>query len=92
MLPNLLAPAVTISTLGVATAILAESSLSFLGYGIPPPTPTWGGMLSGEARPYLIQAPWILIAPSITLGITVYSINMFGDALRDILDPRLRGR
>ena len=71
--------------------VLAEASLSFLGFGIPPPAPSWGGMLSGHGRSYMFQAPWMAIWPGLALSIVVYGVNMFGDALRDILDPRLRG-
>jgi peptide/nickel transport system permease protein len=75
----------------VPAAILVEAALSFLGFGIPPPTPTWGGMLSGDARTYMFQAPWMAFWPGFALSVLVYAVNMFGDALRDILDPRLRG-
>jgi len=65
--------------------------LSFLGFGIPPPAPSWGGMLSGSGRAYILQAPRMAIWPGLALSIVVYGVNMFGDAVRDILDPRLRG-
>ena len=71
--------------------ILTEASLSYLGLGIPPPAPSWGGMLSGSGRIYMQLAPWMAIWPGLALTITVYGVNMFGDALRDLLDPRLRG-
>ncbi|GAJ21039.1 unnamed protein product, partial [marine sediment metagenome] len=71
--------------------ILTEASLSFLGFGIPPPAPSWGGMLSGPARSYMFKAPWMVIWPGVALAIVVYGVNMFGDAVRDLLDPRLRG-
>jgi peptide/nickel transport system permease protein len=71
--------------------ILSEASLSFLGFGIPPPAPSWGGMLSGTGRDYMSLAPWMAIWPGLALAIVVYGLNMFGDAVRDILDPRLRG-
>ncbi len=71
--------------------ILTEASLSFLGFGIPPPAPSWGGMLGGMGRVYMQKAPWMAIWPGLALSIVVYGINMFGDAVRDILDPRLRG-
>ncbi|GAJ22846.1 unnamed protein product, partial [marine sediment metagenome] len=67
------------------------ASLSFLGFGIPPPTPSWGGMLSGIGRSYMFLAPWMVIWPGLALSSVVYGINMFGDAVRDLLDPRLRG-
>ena len=65
--------------------------LSFLGLGVPPPAPTWGGMLSGSGRTYMFQGPWLALAPGLCLTIVVYATNMFGDALRDLLDPRMRG-
>ena len=70
---------------------MVEASLSFLGFGIPPPDPSWGGMISGTGRAYMYEAPWIAIFPGLALAIVVYGINMFGDAVRDLLDPRLRG-
>jgi len=91
ILPNIMAPLIIIFTTGMGGVILAEASLSFLGFGIPPPTPSWGGMLSGEGRTYMMQAPWMALWPGLALSIAVFGINMFGDALRDILDPRLRG-
>ncbi|HBP68363.1 MAG TPA: ABC transporter permease, partial [Alcanivorax sp.] len=75
----------------LAAVILAESGLSFLGLGIPPPSPSWGGMLSLDGRSYMFQAPWLAIIPGIALTVVVFGINMFGDALRDMLDPRMRG-
>jgi peptide/nickel transport system permease protein len=77
--------------MAVPNMIMSESGLSFLGYGIPPPTPSWGGMLSGSARAFMFMAPWMAIWPGVALAFVVYGVNMFGDALRDILDPRLRG-
>ena len=71
--------------------ILAETSLSFLGFGIPPPAPSWGGMLSGSGSAYMFLAPWMVLWPGLALSIVVYGTNMFGDAVRDLLDPRLRG-
>ena len=91
ILPNIMAPAIILFTTRVPNAILVEASLSFLGFGIPPPTPSWGGMLSGTGRLYMFDAPWMAIWPGVALAVVVYGINMFGDALRDILDPRLRG-
>ena len=91
IMPNILAPIIIIFSMTVPAAILAEAALSFLGFGIPPPTPTWGGMLSGDARTYMFQAPWMAFWPGFALSVLVYAVNMFGDALRDILDPRLRG-
>ena len=91
VLPNIAAPVIVLFTNRVGAAILAESALSFLGYGVPPPTPTWGGMLSGSGRAFMYQAPWLALAPGLCLTVVVFSISMFGDALRDQLDPRLRG-
>jgi peptide/nickel transport system permease protein len=92
ILPNIAAPIMVVATLGLGVAILAESSLSFLGFGVPPPTPSWGGMLSGSGRTYMLQAPWMAVFPGIALSLAVFSFNMLGDALRDLLDPKLRGR
>ena len=89
ILPNVLAPVVVIWTLEVARVILMESALSFLGLGVPPPTPTWGRMLA-EGRDYLTVAGWIAIFPGIAILVTVLGINFLGDGLRDLLDPRLR--
>ncbi len=91
ILPNVMAPVIVLFTTRVGAVILAESGLSFLGLGVPPPAPTWGGMLTGSARSYMYLAPWLAIAPGVCLTIVVYGINVFGDALRDLLDPRMRG-
>lgn len=91
ILPNIMAPLIIIFTTGMGGMILAEASLSFLGYGIPPPTPSWGGMLAGIGRSYMLQAPWLIFWPGLALSVAVFGINMLGDALRDVLDPRLRG-
>jgi peptide/nickel transport system permease protein len=91
ILPNIMAPIIILFTIAVGGIILAEASLSFLGYGIPPPTPSWGGMLSGAGRYYMLLAPWMVIWPGLALTIVVFGINMLGDAMRDLLDPRLRG-
>jgi peptide/nickel transport system permease protein len=72
-------------------AILMEASLSFLGLGVPPNVPSWGSMLSNEGRQYMERAPLLAFWPGLALSLAVFGINMFGDALRDILDPRLRG-
>ena len=84
-----MAPIIILFTLNMGAAIIAEASISFLGFGIPPPEPSWGGMLS-ETR-FMLQAWWMAIWPGAALSIVVYGINMLGDALRDLLDPRLRG-
>ncbi|MFC1860535.1 ABC transporter permease [Chloroflexota bacterium] len=91
VLPNIMGPIIILFTTHVPAVILMEASLSFLGFGIPPPTPSWGGMLSAEGRSYMYMAPWMVIWPGLALAIMVYGVNMFGDALRDMLDPRLRG-
>ena len=72
-------------------ARLAESALSFLGYGVPPPFPSWGAMLSGSGRSYMYRAPWMAIWPGVAISLAVFGFNMLGDALRDLLDPRLKG-
>jgi peptide/nickel transport system permease protein len=91
ILPNIMAIIIVSFSMGMGGAILAESTLSFLGYGIPPPAPSWGGMLSGQARTYMLQAPWMALWPGLALALVVYGMNMLGDGLRDVLDPRLRG-
>ncbi len=91
ILPNVMAPVIIGFSLAVPGVILAEASLSFLGFGIPPPAPSWGGMLAGSGRTFMFLAPWMVIWPGLALSIVVYGINMFGDAVRDLLDPRLRG-
>jgi peptide/nickel transport system permease protein len=87
MLPNALAPIIVAATLGVATAILAESTLSFLGLGIQPPVPTWGNMLK-DAPTDMGPAPWLAIFPGLAIFLAVFSINFVGDGLRDAFDPR----
>ena len=91
ILPNVMAPIIVLFTTRVGTVILAESALAFLGLGVPPPAPTWGGMLSGSGRLYMLEGPWLALAPGLCLVIVVYATNVFGDALRDLLDPRMRG-
>ena len=91
LLPNIMAPIIIIFSINVGGVIIAEASLSFLGFGLPAGVPSWGGMLSREGRSYMEIAPWLAIWPGVFLTVTVYSLNMFGDALRDLLDPRLRG-
>jgi peptide/nickel transport system permease protein len=91
ILPNIAAPIMVVATLGLGVAILAESSLSFLGFGVPPPTPSWGAMLSGSGRTYMLQAPWMAVFPGIAISLAVFGFNMLGDALRDVFDPKLRG-
>jgi peptide/nickel transport system permease protein len=91
LMPNIMSTMIISFTMRVPGVILTEASLSFLGYGIPPPAPSWGAMLSGMGRTYMFLAPWIVIWPGLALTITVFGVNMFGDALRDLLDPRMRG-
>ncbi len=91
LLPNIMPTAIIMASIGFSGVILAEASLSFLGYGVPPPTPSWGGMVAADGRAYMFAAPWMLVAPTIALALVVFGVNMFGDALRDVLDPRLRG-
>lgn len=90
VVPNLTAIAIVSASILVGNAVLIESSLSFLGYGIQPPTPSWGRMLN-DARQQMIRAPHLAIFPGLVIFMTVYSFNMLGDAMRDKLDPRLRG-
>jgi len=92
ILPNVIATIIILATIGLGAAILAESGLSFLGFGVPPPYPAWGAMLSGSGRTYMFRAPWMAIWPGIAISLAVFGFNMLGDALRDVLDPRLRGR
>jgi len=91
VLPNVMPVVIVLFTSRVGATVLTEAGLSFLGLGVPPPAPTWGGMLSGSSRTYMYQGPWLALAPGLALTIVVYAINMFGDALRDLLDPRMRG-
>jgi peptide/nickel transport system permease protein len=90
ILPNIMAPTIVVFTSRMGAAILAEASISFLGYGIPEPFPSWGGMLN-RGRPYMLEGLHLAVWPGLALSIVVWGINMFGDALRDLLDPRLRG-
>ena len=91
VLPNVMPPIIIIFSITIGAIIVAEASLSFLGFGLPPEVPSWGGMLSREGRQYMTIAPRLAIWPGLCLSIVVYGINMFGDAIRDLLDPRLRG-
>ena len=91
ILPNVAATVIILATIGLGGAILAESALSFLGFGVPPPYPSWGAMLSGSGRSFMYRAPWMAIWPGAAISLAVFGFNMLGDALRDVLDPRLRG-
>lgn len=91
ILPNIFPTVIVLISTSVGVVIVSEASLSFLGYGVPPPNPTWGGMMSSSGRTYMLIAPWMLIAPTIALSLVVFAMNMLGDALRDELDPRMRG-
>jgi peptide/nickel transport system permease protein len=91
VIPNCLAPIIVLSTGFLGSAIVAEAGLSFLGLGVPPPHPAWGRMLQNAARTYQEAAPWMTIFPGAALSLAVFGFNLFGDALRDVWDPRLRG-
>jgi peptide/nickel transport system permease protein len=91
VLPNTLAPLIVLMTAQLGSTILTEASLSFLGLGIPEPYPSWGRMLSESAAEYVRVAPWLVIFPGVAISLAVFGTNLFGDALRDILDPRQRG-
>ena len=92
VLPNIAPTIIILATMGLSGAILTEASLSFLGFGVPPPNPTWGQMLGAEVRPYFLSNPWLAVFPGIALSLAVFGFNMLGDGLRDVLDPRLRNR
>ena len=88
--PNVVAPYLIMLTAFVAQAILLEASLSFLGLGVTEPTPAWGLMLSGSAADFYQQAPWMIIFPGIAISLAVFAFNLFGDSLRDWLDPKIK--
>ena len=92
ILPNVLPIVIVLASLQVGAAILIEGALSFLGYGVKPPTPTWGGILGVEGRQSLMLNPWMVVFPTLALSLVVLAANLVGDTLRDMLDPRLRGR
>ena len=91
MIPNAIAPVLVSATIGIATAILTESALSFLGLGVPPPHATWGNILS-DGKNFIFDAPWLTFIPGVAILIVVLSFNLFGEGLRDIMNPRLRER
>jgi peptide/nickel transport system permease protein len=90
MLPNVLAPYLVMLTAYIGQAILLEASLAFLGLGVAEPHPDWGLMLSGNASDFYQVAPWIVLAPGLAITLTVFAFNLFGDGLRDFLDPRFK--
>ena len=89
--PNIFAPLMILATVNIGAVILIEAALSFLGFGVPPPRPSWGGMLSGAGLVHMLRAPWLALWPGVALSLTVFGANMLGDALRGLPDPRLRG-
>lgn len=91
MVPNLVAPVIILASIQLGAAVLVEASLAFIGVGLAPPAPTWGGLLSGQARTFMEQNPHLAIFPGAALSLFVIGINFLGDAVRDVLDPRLRG-
>jgi len=91
VLPNVFAVVIILATVQLGAAILAESSISFLGWGVPPPFPSWGQMLSSKGILFMRSDPWLAVWPGLAIALSVYGFNMLGDALRDVLDPRLRG-
>ena len=91
VLPNIMPVVIIIFSINVGGAIIAEASLSFLGFGLSVGVPSWGAILSREGRECMHQTPWLALWPGVGLTIVVYCLNMLGDALRDLLDPRLRG-
>ena len=91
VVPSIMPVIIIVFSISIGGHILSLASLSFLGFGLPPGTPDWGSLLSVEGRHYMEQAPWLALWPGLCLTIVVYCLNMFGDALRDLLDPRLRG-
>jgi peptide/nickel transport system permease protein len=90
VLPNCLSPVIVQASFVFAAAVLTEAALSFLGVGVPPYIPSWGNILA-EGRLYLQQAPWLVLYPGAAIMLTIFGLNLLGDGLRDLLDPRLRG-
>jgi peptide/nickel transport system permease protein len=91
ILPNVMAVVIVLATLQLGIAILAEATISFLGFGVPPPQPSWGSMLSTDGLLLMRRDPWLAFWPGFAIFLVVFGFNVFGDALRDVLDPRLRG-
>jgi len=91
MVPNCLAPYIVFATANLGYAVVVEAALSFLGVGTPPDVPSWGGMLSITGQKYVEVSPWLVLFPSLVVSLAVFGFNLLGDALRDVLDPRLRG-
>lgn len=92
VLPNSTAPFLILASVSLGNAILTEASLSYLGLGVPPPSASWGQMMSGAAQSFAQIAPWLIAGPGIAIAALVLGFNLFGDALRDVWDPKLRGR
>jgi len=92
ILPHIMPVVIILFTMGVGDAIMMEAGLSFLGFGVPPGVPSWGNMLSQEGRQFALKAPWIALWPGVALSLTIFGVNMFGDAIRDLLDPRIKGK
>jgi len=92
VLPNVMAPIIVVATALLGTAILIEAALSYIGLGVPPDVASWGQMLSGNVQNFFRRAPYLAIFPGLFITLAVLSVNLFGDSLRDMLDPRLRGR
>src|SRR5947209_77058 len=92
VMPNTIGPFIVLTTAQLGSAVLVEASLSFLGLGVPEPYPSWGRMLSVSAAEFAQKAPWLVLFPGIAISLAVFGSNLLGDALRDTLDPRLRGR
>ncbi len=92
ILPQIWAPLIVVYTVSLGGIIISEAVISYLGFGIPPPQPSWGGMLSLEGQKYMLEQPWLAFWPGLALAIVIYGVNMLGDAMRDLLDPRLRGK
>jgi peptide/nickel transport system permease protein len=91
IMPNIVAPYLIMVTAFVAQAILLEASLSFLGLGVTEPTPAWGLMLAGQSADFYKEAPWMILFPGLAITLAVFAFNLFGDSLRDWLDPRMKG-